>query len=147
MRQLLAVRRFLRQPLTMVAGVLVSGAAAKLGYGGWGAGLMLASLPVYLSVVATAILTHRLGSLVESMQERHAHLKEVPASKARREAPLVNSLSVPKRFNQQSEGRGWLAPAGIVEVITRERLTPAFEHGLEPAFLNLGFYKSLRQIS
>jgi hypothetical protein len=59
MRQLLAVRRLLRQPLTMVAGVLISGAAAKLGYGGWRAGLMLASLSIYLSVVATAILTHR----------------------------------------------------------------------------------------
>jgi hypothetical protein len=72
MRQLLALRRFLRQPVTIVTGVLLSGAAAKVGYGGWGAGLILASFPFYLSVVTTAILTHRLGSLVERMQARYA---------------------------------------------------------------------------
>ena len=71
MRQLLAMRRLLRKPLTVVAGVLLSGAAAKAGYGGWGAGLILASFPFYLSVVATAMLTHRLGSMVVDMQARY----------------------------------------------------------------------------
>lgn len=78
MLQIIALRRSMQKPVMTVVGVLVAGGAAKTGYGGWVAGLILTSVSLSFSVTATAMLTRSLGAWVARMQRYEGLISTVP---------------------------------------------------------------------
>ncbi len=80
-RQLMRLRRFLQHPLMTVGGMLIAGGAAKTGYGGLAAGVVLTSILVDFSALATAMLTRRLQAWITCMQ-RFEHNSVLRRSRA-----------------------------------------------------------------
>jgi hypothetical protein len=68
MQQLVAVRRFVQQPLMVVVGVLTGAGAAKSGHGAWAAGAILTFLSIYFGAVVTFMMTRSLGAWIARMQ-------------------------------------------------------------------------------